>query len=351
MTAGRLSPYEPVVRQICGVDFVFPDYKEPLVQLRGLPDRPDLVPVEGYKRGTLPYALADGRLSCAFCDPSKRRPNGRVTLSSGWHVLAPHLRTAHGMTPQEYRDRIGLLRKTRLVSASHHARAHKSALGVQARTEFWLHSRDRGQPTDGRGVPEDLNKRGVCRDQLIAVTKKVAKDNGGKVRKADLHRQGVWDTSIRRFFPSMRVLCAEAGVAYAGKPEWTDVEMLRAFRELAERLGRTPTQEELGGANRTPSNCTYQARFGGLNEVCRLLGLPSNSPRPITFGDEIDILNRYAQGATMNAVALATHRQRSAISQVFARYGVPVYAPGGGHEAERRKARAWAAEIAQRLAS
>jgi hypothetical protein len=77
--------------------------------------------------------------------------------------------------------------------------------------------------------------------------------------------------------------------------------------------------------------------------------LPSNSPRPITFGDEIDILNRYAQGQSTKAVALATHHWQPTISQILNKYGVPIYA-SGGREAERRKAREWAAEIAQRLA-
>jgi hypothetical protein len=253
------------------------------------------------------------------------------------------------MTPQEYRDRIGLLRKTRLVSAPHRARA-VAAISAERR-EWFGHLSDRGRSAgpgiENRGAPEALNKRGVCRDQLLAVTKRIAKDNGGRVRKADLERQGVWGGSIRRFFPSMCALCTEAGVAYAGKPDWTDAEMLRAFRELAIRLGRTPTQKELRGANGTPSSSQYHARFGGLEEVCRRIGLPSNSPHPILFGDEIDILNRYAQTGSVKAVALATHHWMPSISQVLAKYGAtPSLFP-----AERRKAQAWAAEVAQRLAS
>ena len=150
----------------------------------------------------------------------------------------------------------------------------------------------------------------------------------------------------------MRVLCAEAGVAY--KPawfgyKWTDAEMLRAFRELADRLGRTPSARALGGATRTPSATCYEDRFGGLNEVCRRLGLPSNSPIPVALGDEIDILNRYAQSGSARAVARATHHDDALVSQILAKYGVPLQV-GGGQERNRR-GREWAAEMAQRLAA
>lgn len=324
---------------IGGVEFEFTEYKEPLTQLPG--------GVKGYMRGTLPYAVSDGRLPCAFCDPVQT-----------FDLLGQHVGRAHGMSTDEYRDAIGLLRRTRLVSAPMRSRILAGISPAKVERMRVIGSskmqRRRASPAEARersiaagGNAEHLNKRGTCRDQILAVTRAIAKQNGGIVRNADLARQGVWGPSYRRHFPTMKELCAAAGVRYAGKNEWTDAEMLRAFRELAERLGRTPTQKDLGGANGTPSNSTYQARFGGLEVVCERLGLPSNTPPPVVFGDEIDILNRYAILGNVHAVARATHRHMSVVSRVLTKYGVtPSLVP-----TERRKAREWAAQIAGRLAA
>ena len=343
---------------IGGQEFVIDPYKEPLVQLPGA--------IKGYMRGTLPYAVSDGRLPCAFCDPGLPRRKTRGGLGRDvpndhlYHNLSLHVRLAHGLSPREYRDRIGLLTKTKLVSA-----ALSSTISANVPTRFVAYAKEHGSEAAARGraafrrpvhdvrlewgaTPERLNKLGVCRDQIIAAVRAAAKANDGKVRQADLVRMGIWGSSIRRFFPDMRAVCAAAGVAYAGKPNWTDAEMLRAFRDLADKLGRTPTQKEMGSRFGMPSNCTYQTRFGGLSEVARRAGLPTNLPIPITFGDEIEILNRYAIGQNLADIAHAIRKWPPLVSAVVTKYGVPVVA--GGSHAKRQEARAYAATIARRLA-
>jgi len=349
-----LPIYEPAVRQICGVDFVFPEYKEPLVQLKGA--------VKGYMRGTLPYALADGRLPCAFCDPSV--PIHRVRGSHGYRrdnlfdYLTVHVRR-HGMSPQEYRDAIGLLRSTKLMSRRARlilsgALLQSGRMGAGDASPMHTPESVARQAASKRGLSENAehqNKRGVCHAQILAVARGLAKDNGGVLRSADLIRQGIQIPTLHHAgFSSVRALAVGVG---ARRPEawnrWTDADLLRAFRELAERLGRTPTQKELGGANGTASGSAYFTHFGGLEEVCRRLGLPSNSSRPVTLGDEIDILNHYATTGRISRVIQATHRSQDHVTQILDKFGVLTYR-GSGHEAERRKAREWAAEIARRLA-
>jgi hypothetical protein len=321
---------------IGGQEFAIDPYKEPLVQLKGA--------VKGYMRGTLPIAIADGKLPCAFC-------------GSTFDVLGLHLRHTHDMSSRAYRQVTGLLLKTRLVSEPYRSRVLASITEERRLRMAQLGAGDHGQHSINRErkrkesleagySPERLNKRGTCRDQIIAVSRRLAKENRGVLREADLLRQGIYGPSRRRWFPTMLALCTEVGATYAGKRDWTDVEMVRAFRELAERLGRTPTQKDLGGPAGTPSNSSYQERFGGLTEVSRRAGLPPNLPNPMTFGDEIDILNRYAVTGRIDRVARATHRYQPAIRQILGRYGVTPMA----HEPAHSEGMARAAVIARRLA-
>jgi hypothetical protein len=352
-----LPVYEPVVRQICGVDFVFTEYKEPLVQLTSPPGRPDLVPVKGYMRGTLPNALADGRLPCAFCDPSKRHRQGAHLHRDHDNLfdnLASHVRR-HGMTAQEYREAIGLLRRTRLLSRRTRARLGRHLGARPHPPPSWLVSSEvtaRATKTKRANAisDESLNKRGVCRDQILAVARKIAKDNGGVLASSDLIRAGLRSRALQAVgFANFGALAEEVGARQTRK-RWSDAELLAAFRELAERLGRVPTEVELGPANGTASAMTY-SRLGGLQETARRCGLPPRSPsHPLRAdfaeGCELDILNQYAITGSALRVALAAHLTYGATTLVLAKYGVVP-----SHMAsERRKAMEWAAVIAQRLA-
>lgn len=345
-----LPVYEPVVRQICGVDFVFTDYKEPLVQLEGA--------VKGYMRGTLPNALADGRLPCAFCDPSARRVSHPNLGCNLFDDLSKHARNVHGMSGREYRDAIGLMARTRLTSRRAHLNYHSgfqrgwernlAALLEASRSGRGRAKHDATLRANGES-PEHLNKRGVCRDQIIDAATASARVNNNVLRRQDLNRRRIWDRDIKRWFTNFRTLCREVGATPGTARGTTDVEYLRAFRELAERLGRTPLQTELGAANGTPSHRSYYQRFGPLEETARRCGLPPRMPgtRIITEGDEVDILSQYAVLGSKRRVRLATHHDAGWCDRVYAKYGVVP----SRHEPERRKAQAWAAEMAQRLAS
>jgi hypothetical protein len=335
-------------RLICGVEFVFPDYKEPLVQLKGA--------VPGYMRGTLPYAVSDGRLPCAFCDPSKTHHlAGGRPADNLFDWLGKHVASAHGLSAQQYRDAIGLMGTTPLVSRRFAMKRRSSALahgldrnfkGNLGRPSATTLEARRAARRSNSVSPESLNKRGVCRDQLLDVAKRLAKTNGGVLRAADLARQGISSWPLRHHgWATIRALALEVG-AVAQTRNWTHAELRRAFRELAERLGRIPSSTDLRLANGTASPTTYLLRFGSLTETARRCGLPSNLPRPLAEGDDIDILNRFAIGGNYRRVAQNVHRTQADVLIVLLKYGVTPSLV----EAERRKAQAWAAEMARRLA-
>ena len=345
------------VRLICGVEFAFPDYKEPLVQLKGA--------VDGYMRGTLPYAVSDGRLPCAFCDPSKMHwfGTGRHAPSRGhanlFDNLGKHVRDAHGMSSQEYRDAIGLLASTSLLSrrrriaASTYSRAHFRMVGrPMAKGAVFSESTREAirQARIARGnSPENLNKRGICRDQIIAAARKIAKDNGGVLQMRLLRKQHIFQHALRRVgFADVKALAAHIGaVSVKGPVRRDDAEMLQALLNAAQQLGRTPNEDDLRGMADVPSASSFRNHFGTYADACRRAGLPVNQPRPVSEGDEIDILNLYSLTGSGERLARSLHRSWPTVKAVLDRYGVKV----SNNEAERREAQAWAAVIAQRLAS
>jgi Homing endonuclease associated repeat len=324
---------------IGGQEFVIDPYKEPLVQLKGA--------IKGYMRGTLPYAASDGKLPCALCDPLRT-----------FEQLSHHLKIAHRLTPVEYRDALGLLRTSSLTSVPYQERKRQSMPPEQMERIKALGGAHRGHSNpyaakakagqQGMGDrAEHLNKKGVCRDQLIAVAKIAARKNNGVLTGADLMVQGINpDKVLRRFFPSIHAL-AEAAGATAFRRGWTDAELLTAFRDLAQKLGRTPIEDDLGPANGTPVADVYRRRFGSKVEICRLTGVRPYFAAPLAFGDSIDILNRYALGLGVVDLSRVLHRAHSEIADVLTKYGVPY---GQMPESQRREARAFAATMARRLA-
>lgn len=64
--------------------------------------------------------------------------------------------------------------------------------------------------------------------------------------------------------------------------KYTDEELLENLVNLAERLGRTPSQTEV----RNPDSCTYRYRFGSYNNAVVAAGLEPNRQYPPSFFEE-----------------------------------------------------------------
>jgi hypothetical protein len=343
----KLTALDPV-RLICGVEFAFPDYKEPLVQLEGA--------VKGYMRGTLPYAVSDGRLPCAFCDPSKtHRLSKSKRRDNLFDNLGRHVSFTHGMSGPDYREAVGLLQQTPLASIrvrdSHRAVA---LAGISRGTQARGARRGQGRTTSPHSdvwarTPEYQNKRGICRDQILAVARAIAKKNGNRLFAHELRKRGVSDVAIRRHgWPNARAIASEIGATWWTRG-WTEAEMLGALREAAATLGRKPTQRDLTRLG-APSVGTLTRYFGGYAEACAKAGLPVapnvRRPIPMSVETEIKVLSAYAYTGSIARVTTLTRHSQRPIEAIFAKYGViPSLSP-----TKRRKAQAWAAEIAQRLA-
>jgi hypothetical protein len=315
-------------------EFWYGDYKEPFEQLEG--------GIPGHPVGVVLKA-DDGKLLCAFC--------------GGVHDnLAAHAFRMHGLTARAYKDEVGLLRKSALVSERVRQGMIARALRRRAAGEMSdlasprnaeLRTRPRPVnvgPANVQHKAEFLNRTGRCYRQVLAVAATVARENG-RVSRNLMARHGIGDGTIQRYFGSFEGLAKAVGTGH--RPRWTrldDRALLAAFRSLAEDLGRTPSASDLNRYGLPPAG-TYRNHFGGLQETARRAGLQPNVPVPLAGELELTILSAYAVHPSVKEVARREHIDVSRVLKVLHRYGFPF---GRGHRdpAERR---AWAAEMARRV--
>jgi hypothetical protein len=104
----------------------------------------------------------------------------------------------------------------------------------------------------------------LCADRLghSPTIDEFAADGAARVHPATIvARFGSWNAAKRR-----------AGLAVSRLH--TDQELLQALRELAARLGRTPSAAEIEAARPlTASRSTYSLRFGGTAQALKAAGL------------------------------------------------------------------------------
>lgn len=93
--------------------------------------------------------------------------------------------------------------------------------------------------------------------------------------------------------------------------KYTTNELLCRYSSFAKELGRRPTGAEINANPNLPSANCYSSRFGGLNSVGNILGIPKRKNRSAPmrkYGDEelIDLLaqfgNRIGHAPTVTEV-------------------------------------------------
>lgn len=313
-------------------EFWYGDYKEPFEQLEG--------GVPGYPRGVV-LRSDDERLLCAYCGKT-------------WNDLGAHVRHGHGLSVAQYKEEVGLLKKSALISERERLRRVVQATkdgkltGVRPPQASLNAPRPsiRGQ-NHHVNKAETLNKTGRCRAQLVEVARQVVRQHGHLSERL-LRRRGIHLSSVQRFFPSVADLEKLVG---GTRPEkylrrYTDTELLAALRQMAVSLGRTPAKSDLrrlGG----PDGVTYIRRFGSYPEACRQAGLDPNLPVVMDSDLEVRILTAYATTGDSHSVARLLHVSIPRVLSVLHRYGQPF--PGTRRFTPDR--RHWASEMAQRLAA
>jgi hypothetical protein len=317
-------------------EFWYGDYKEPFEQLEGA--------VPGYPVGVL-LKDDDGKLLCAYC--------GKTYDSLGKHVS-----TTHGLPPKDFKREIGLLQKSSL--RSERARLRSSARAAQmvdstGRPSILKHlakaheaRRASYGPNKPMRTPEVLNRTGRCYSQLLAVGRAILREDG-RVSGRTLRKRGINETAVLAFWDSLDDFRRAVGDSYRPpRRGWTDQQLIAALRALAAKIGRTPRLSDLSRYG-LPVENTFRKHFGSYAEACRRAGLDPNLPHAVTTEGFVEFLVAYATlGNIRKASQLTGVAEKRAVA-LFASLGAP-FAPNTPAGRDSAARRAWAAEMARRLA-
>ncbi len=312
-------------------EFWYGDYKEPFEQLEG--------GVPGHPVGVVLKA-DDGKLLCAWCGKT-------------YESLAFHITKAHGTSPASYKETVGLLHKSALISdrlrmvASRNAKLH----GFGPNPD---HASSRTQPLNRRRgrehhslTPEFLNKTGTCYAQAVQVGRTVLNETG-RLSQKTLFRHGISPKIVARYFKDMDGFRRVLGLSPLNRRTYSNSELLSALRNLAQELGHTPTASDIRRFG-MPGRTTYVKRFGNWSDACRAAGLDPNLPTPDGRDLDVSVLVSYATLGTVAKVAKHLRLDRQRVTETMTRYGAPfTELRWTGPDTSNRKA--WAADMARRLA-
>jgi hypothetical protein len=196
----------------------FYNYKEPLMKFEG---------GFGYV-GTLLFDTKEDKMQCHFC-------------GQWFGSLAHHLAREHNMSTHDYKESVGLLQTTALISESF--RAKLIASGMDKRLANLRRggckspeTREKIRATLKANAlkSENMNLRGTCPAQLIERMQKIAREKGNKLRMRDFDS---FNELIRKTFGSMKEACQVAGINYR-EPSHTLKNELRNIDETKETLLR-----------------------------------------------------------------------------------------------------------------
>jgi hypothetical protein len=315
-------------------EFWYGDYKEPFVQLEGA--------VPDYPQGVVLIEPATLKLLCAYCGKSKDN-------------LGTHAKV-HGMTAREYKESVGLLGKSSLVSEKTRQKMVAHSLRRAARGELssgfvqWQGKANGGRrargKANGRWRPEHLNKSGRCFAQVIATIVSLMVEHG-RVTTTHLHKKGIGKPTLDAYGGLPRLI-ELAGARGTGYRNWTDAELLQALRDLDKDLGYAPGMSDMARFG-MPGVGTYVRHFGSWSRALLRAGLTPRVPIPVDGEEEIAILSRYSREGSVDRVSQSLNRAESTVSAVLHRYGVPLL-HGRWNGRDRKEAMQWAATVARRLA-
>lgn len=315
-------------------EFWYGNYKEPFEQLEGA--------VTGYPRGAL-LKDDDGRILCAYCGKT-------------FDYLPRHISHAHRMTTAAYKDEVGLLQKSALVSErirdSRIATAYRNRAQAKwsnptptavARSIAARRTNDRTN-----NPAERQNMTGRCHAQILTVAREIMRERG-RVTQRDLNQRGIWQVVVEQRFGSLSALQRLIGDGRRNKGnQWSDAELIAALRSLADKMGRTPAFSDLRRFG-LPSTDAYYRHFGSYPEACRRAGLTAFEWVPRDSASEAAYLLAWATTGDTHKAGTACGTSDRTIRQTLTKYGIPKMPPGGGHHAMRQAARRQAAEVAARL--
>lgn len=169
-----------------------------------------------YKEPLMKYTKGFGFVGALVFDSESDRI--QCHLCGEWFGSLPHhLKREHAMKASEYKDEVGLLQTTALISES--ARAKLIASGLDKRLQ---NLRAGGKKTQEQKTKisntlkitaqkeEYLNLKGICPEQLIDRLQKRYKKEGDKFSTKNIS----FSSNLKRVYGSIKNACEIAGVPY-----------------------------------------------------------------------------------------------------------------------------------------
>lgn len=109
---------------------------------------------------------------------------------------------------------------------------------------------------------------------------------------------------------------------------WTEEEIFESLRQLANRLGRTPTYREINNQNGCPAESALRMRFGSTRVALELAGLELTNHR--SAGRINDLTRRRAEmiramraeGKTLQTIAAALGMSRFNVWRICDLFGI-----------------------------
>ncbi len=215
--------------------------------------------------------------------------------------LSLHLRK-HKMTVREYREKFGISLNTRLISEHARQASVERMLALRARMEregtlddMMRLCNERRIESMNRAIEagtwkkdpmlkaEDLNKRGICPDQLIELIKKAHSHYGYTPSYAEFmgyYQTNRFATPIRRTFGSWKKAVEKAGFSpkkrgysvEGGRIQYDDEELIDILSGFYEENKRAPTLSDFKRGF-LPQWETYTRHFGTMAEARRRAGI------------------------------------------------------------------------------
>jgi len=260
-------------------------YKEPFMPF----DR-------GYGfRGVLLADEETGDLQCHFC--GEWYPN-----------LSNHIHREHNMNTAQYRDLVGLNKKTILISDQERAKlvhVHQDACLANLRS----HSTPHTEATK-RKISEEMKKnwetrfetknvKGTCYLQLLNRIKEFHREHGRVPSSRDFNSSqgtfvrvfGSWTNAVRAAgFEPNKV----GGHSLKSSWRYTDDQLLDAIRNFYRQHNRIPSISDCV-SGLIPSYGTYQKHFGGIMNAVTQASLPAPSYKTMKERND-DIFKKRVSG-------------------------------------------------------
>lgn len=237
----------------------FYNYKEPLMRYEG-----------GYGFvGALVFDGESDRVQCHLC-------------GEWFKYLPSHLAKEHNMKSAQYKEEVGLLRTTALISESLREKLILRGLGKRIRN---LKSRKGKGHTEeakmriSRTLRENatkdeyVNLKGTCPAQLIDRIQRMYREDPKNWRIKKLEGMRL---SINRVYGSVRKACQIAGVPYlesgrnwTSRKVHTEEGMVAYVRQFLIAYGRNPTREDMVAAGHKVLYQQVARNRKGLERIVR----------------------------------------------------------------------------------